>query len=135
MQRRVINKRLRQAFLAAQSKLPSDMKEEFYKSAYIAGSSISSLYLDEEPNDYDIYFRTQSFADKIKEHFKGVKVIFKSDSAITILVRDLPIQFIYKDGFIGEPDTRFAELPEFTPDLSCIDHAEVIPQPPGGSGP
>lgn len=49
--------------------LPEDMHKDFDDNFIISGGAITSLLLGQEPNDYDVYFRTTDFALKLAQHY------------------------------------------------------------------
>ena len=103
MQRRQINDKFKEVYSAIEKWLPEHLRVGFIEGTFIAGSSISSLFFDEEPNDYDIYCLDEGTASELSTHFKKKKA-FMTDSAASLKIQGHPVQLIFKKGFIGKPE-------------------------------
>lgn len=69
---------------------------------FIAGGSIASLIMDEEPNDYDIYFKDLESMRRATEYLKSSRpdvIVFNGANAITLTER---FQIITR--YTGTPD-------------------------------
>ncbi|WP_090739362.1 hypothetical protein [Paenibacillus sp. Mc5Re-14] len=59
--------------------LPSHLREEFNKEAYISGGCIYSLYNYKEPKDYDFFVHNESFALSLREFFMSLVINDEDD--------------------------------------------------------
>lgn len=94
------------------------LRKDVREGAIITGGSIVSLLLNEEPNDYDIYFKTQDLARRVAQHYvnrfmeKPPKAFLDSDGKIgkTITIRDCNggvKLYIKSAGAVGENSENY----------------------------
>ncbi len=89
MNRNQVKTKLKNKFGELLDIFPKELKKEVEASSFIAGGSIPSLFLNEEPNDYDIFFKDQSTLNKVEKYLDSTDaleklVLFKSPNAITL---------------------------------------------------
>lgn len=86
--------------------LPTNLSNEVRKSYVLAGGAFASTFHEEEPNDYDIWFRDKTILVKLVNHYLHDLTGFNYNY---VLNQDLHLR-AYKEGFF---DTS-----AFTPLLS-----------------
>ena len=102
--------KLDKAFKAFTNLFSEQLQEKIKKNAFIAGGAISSIFMNEEPNDYDVFFRNSDIIPEIEKELKNTKelsalVVFVSDNAITLSNKYQIIKKIF-----GEPETLVKEF-------------------------
>ena len=80
---------------------------------YLAGGACTSSFSNAKIHDLDIFFRSQwalSNALAVYSADEKIKVKYSTDNAVSYRVNGKKVQFIKKDGFVGEPE---AVVPHF----------------------
>jgi hypothetical protein len=75
--------------------LPKYLHDEFTREAYISGGCIYSLYNGKEPNDYDFFVKSESFAQKLRDFFISLLTI---DQQLELAEDETRIKIVHYNG-------------------------------------
>lgn len=88
-----------------------DIKERIKKDALITGGALVSLLTGEEPNDYDVYFRTYESCKAVAEYY--AELWSKThDMKVTIEAKDGRVTAFVKSAGVAEEDNGISDKTE-----------------------
>jgi hypothetical protein len=95
-------RKLKKAFDEFLSLFDESFRDKIKNGSYVAGGAISSVVMNEEPNDYDIFFKSKDILDMVVAQVNATPkilelVVFKSDNAITLSNKYQLIKKVFGD--------------------------------------